>query len=49
MTSIFDDRFSTANNQIFKILDLLESSQKEESDSDVNFIVSALFKKFFNA
>ena len=37
--------FSAASDQIFMILDLLESSH---SDSDVNFIISALFKKFFN-
>jgi len=28
-------------------LGLLESSHREESDSGVNFVVSALFKKIF--
>ncbi len=31
------------------ILSLLELSHKEESNSNINFIVSVFFKKFFNA
>ena len=41
--------YSAASDRIFKKFSLLESSHKGESESDVNFVVSALVKKFFNA
>ncbi len=41
--------FFAVSDWIFMILGLLESSYREESDSGVNFVVSTLFKKFFNA
>ncbi len=41
--------FSAASDQIFMILGLLKSSRRGESDSGISFVVSALFKKIFNA
>ena len=40
--------YSAASDRIFTNFSLLESSYRGESESDVNFVVSALVKKIFN-
>ena len=40
--------YSATSDRIFTNFSLLESSYRGESESDVNFVVSALVKKIFN-
>ena len=40
--------YSAVSDWIFTKFSLLESSHRRESEFDVDFVVSALVKKFFN-